>query len=436
MPKVLRRVGGGALLECVVRSLSKVPGLDGIMVVGSSALFSCAYWPEVARNLSEFNARFVEQPEPLGTGHATQVAMGAMDGAVERVLVCCGDVPLIQPENFAKVLHDEHDIALLAARLSSPEQSTYGRLVLCKHGSGVGRDSRIKCVAKIVEVKEATEEQRKIDLANVGVYGFSRKLLGKVLPSLPQRREIYLTDVIELACSDGADCVYYEVGEKEATGVDTSEALCNVNLFFKELFIKRAIDNGVVFQDFQTFQPSFDTEIAPNCEIGAFNVCGRGVVIEEGARILPFCFLEDCVIRRGSTVGPFARIRGGSEIGEGVCVGNFVEVKKSFIGNRSKMKHLSYIGDASVGANVNVGAGTITCNYDGRQKHETVIEDDASVGANVALVAPVKIGKGAVIGAGSVITKDVPAQTLALTRSPQKHNTEWIARKSSIANHD
>jgi bifunctional UDP-N-acetylglucosamine pyrophosphorylase/glucosamine-1-phosphate N-acetyltransferase len=313
-------------------------------------------------------------------------------------------------------------------RLQSPENSAYGRVLLQNNKP-----------IKIIEAEKASPAQKQISLSNAGVYGINMEVLRKLIFNLPEHTvtktingqrqeftEIFLTDIIEMADKNGCLINYYVVRESEAYGINTLEDL--QNLPFRNDFLKRAMLQNVTFQDAQTCIPSFDTEISDGCVIGAFNVFGRGVKLESEVTILPFCFLENCVIGRGSTVGPFARIKGESYIGANTNIGNFVEIKHSQVNDRTKIKHLAYVGDAVIGKDVNVGAGTVFCNYDGIKKHQSTVEDCAKIGANTSLVAPITIGANAYIAAGSVITKDVPKETLAVARAQQSHNYEWVRK--------
>jgi bifunctional UDP-N-acetylglucosamine pyrophosphorylase/glucosamine-1-phosphate N-acetyltransferase len=467
------------MLEWVVRTVHQA-GVEEIIIVGSKALFAHEMWSGFVGTVAEFvgkrplspplesfeegcetpgaqgkipaksgavwegslcpktdceelrkmpRIRFVEQDEPRGTGHAVQVALPYVDERAEGVLICNGDTPFINKETLQRLVAQGQDgqegrkggggVALLAMRIGNPEQATYGRVVLSQNSP-----------VDIVEARDASPAQKKIDLANVGGYYFQKQCLAGVIPLLsPQNRagELYLTDTIKLAHEKGYRTTYIETSEREGEGIDTPAALQNAR--FAEVLVARALAEGASFQDPHSAILFCDTQVGRGCSIGAYNVFGRNVVLEEGVTVLPFCFLEDCVIKKGSTIGPFARIKGGSVVGAEAVVGNFVEVKKSTIGDGTKIKHLTYVGDADIGSAVNVGAGAVFCNYDGFRKHPTVVEDHAKIGANVSLVAPVTIGQAAFVGAGSVITKDVPKETLAIARAGQVHNAQWLAKK-------
>jgi bifunctional UDP-N-acetylglucosamine pyrophosphorylase/glucosamine-1-phosphate N-acetyltransferase len=430
------------MLEWVVRSVHQA-GVDEIIIVGAKALFEHETWPGFAKIVEGFagNIRLIEQASPRGTGHAVQIALPYVDEQAEGVLICNGDTPFINKETLRRLVAQGRGegqrkwlgrvqscaLALLAMRIGTPEQATYGRLIL-------QQNSPVDIPVDIIEVCDASPAQKQIDLANVGAYYFPKQCLAEVIPLLsPQNRagELYLTDTIKLAHARGYCTTYIETAEREGEGIDTLAALQNAP--FAEVLVARALAEGASFQAPHSAILFCDTQVGRGCSIGAYNVFGRNVVIEEGATVLPFCFLEDCVIKKGSTIGPFARIKGGSVVGAGAMVGNFVEVKKSAIGDGTKIKHLAYVGDADIGSAVNIGAGTVFCNYDGFRKHHTVVEDCAKIGANVSLVAPITVGQAAFVGAGSVITKDVPKETLAVARAEQVHNSQWLAKKRGFS---
>ncbi|MDR3285540.1 MAG: bifunctional UDP-N-acetylglucosamine diphosphorylase/glucosamine-1-phosphate N-acetyltransferase GlmU [Holosporales bacterium] len=422
VPKVLNTIAGGTLLECVIHSLSKIEQLNEIIIIGSKNLFFHEKWKKIEEKIKKKvkNVKLAIQEKPRGTGHAVQTGVPLIGKEVDRVLICCGDTPLIRLETFQKLLVDESDLTLLTMRIENPERSSYGRVII--------ENSHPTC---IIEIKEANSKQKQIDVANAGVYGISAKCLKELIFNISCEKnktaEIYLTDIVEQAYKRGYSTNFYEVSQNEAYGIDTAKALQNVP--FKEEFFFRALTRNISFQDPDKVALSFDTEISEGCEIGAFCVFGHNVILKENVKVLPFCYLEDCLIKENSVIGPFARIKGESIIGHDAVIGNFVEVKKSRIGDKTKIKHLSYIGDAFVENSVNIGAGTIFCNYDGFQKHNTRVGQGAKIGANVSLVAPLTIGQGAFIGAGSVITQNVPDETLAVTRAKQTHNSEWLKKR-------
>lgn len=410
LPKVLHFLGGQPLIETVLQTVSQIdPGQ--ILVVGSPFLFKHSTWKEVrARAESLSSIQEVIQESPLGTGHAVQTALPFIKG--ERTLVLHADVPLVQPETLKALEADEADVTLGVVR---DLYAAYGKVALDREGHPTG----------IVESTECRESKS----INAGLYGVSTKCLQSCLASFQphitknQTSELYFTDIVFEACKRGLSVSTLEVAPEEAYGINTPQELLEAPL---QTFLRRRQKN-VAFQGSVVL--SMDTKIGAGTTIGAFCVFGPRVVIGRGATILSFCVLEDCRIEDGATVGPFAHLKMGACVGEQAVVGNFVEVKKTTIGARTKAKHLSYLGDARIGEEVNIGAGAVICNYDGFQKHKTTIENGAKIGANASLVAPVVIRREAFVGAGSVITKDVPAETLAVARAPQVHNEAWLQRK-------
>ena len=283
----------------------------------------------------------------------------------------------------------------------------------------------------IREHKDATEAERRARLCNAGPVAFSGAdalaLLDAVTPANAQN-EYYLTDLVELAASRGFPTLALEADESEVMGVNDRAQLAAAESVMQARLRRRAMLEGATLVAPDTVFLSYDTKIGRDVLIEPHVVMGKGVVIEDGALIHAFCHLEGARVAGGASVGPFARLRPGADLGTGAKVGNFVEIKAASIEAGAKVNHLTYIGDASVGAHANVGAGTITCNYDGFRKHRTEIGAGAFIGSNSSLVAPVKIGEGAYIGSGSVISKDVPADALALTRAPQEERLGWAAR--------
>jgi len=283
----------------------------------------------------------------------------------------------------------------------------------------------------IVEAKEATPAQLAIKLCNSGVISASREDMFSALARVTNdnaKGEYYLTDVIEILRGDGRKAVAVIGDEAEVLGVNSRLDLALAEQAFQTAKRAEIMGRGATLRDPESVIFAFDTEIENDVEVGANVVFSPGVIVRSHAVIHPFCHLEDCEIGEGANIGPFARIRPGTILESNTRIGNFVETKKARIGKGSKVNHLSYIGDAEIGEDVNVGAGTITCNYDGYNKHTTIIEDGAFVGTHSSLVAPVTIGKGAFLGSGGVITKDVPADALALARAAQVNKEDWAKR--------
>lgn len=361
----------------------------------------------------------VQEPQ-LGTGHAVLAARDNLKDFEGTVTVLYADTPLIRPDTARRVFDalETTDVAVLGFEAEDP--AAYGRLI-------TDGDS----LTAIVEAKEASPEQLAITLCNSGVISASSKDMFSALERVTNdnvKGEYYLTDVIEILRSDGKKSVAVIGDESEVLGVNSRHDLALAETAFQSAKRAEIMAGGVTLRDPASVIFAYDTQIGNDVEIGANVVFGPGVTIAKNAAIHPFSHLENCQIGEGASVGPFARIRPGTVLGEKARIGNFVETKKAVIGKSSKVNHLSYIGDADIGDNVNIGAGTITCNYDGYRKHKTVIGDGAFVGTHSSLVAPVKIGAGAFLGSGGTITKDVPADALALARASQVNKEDWAKR--------
>lgn len=419
LPKVLHELCGQSLIESVVENLLSVAP-DTIIIVGSRELFSHEKWEcvfeQIKAKAKDTNIILKLQNEANGTGHALQTAIKDLKLHNGKILVSNGDTPFFRPKTLKQLLDNKAGLTFATMLLKTPEESKYGRVVL---------DDFLQPI-KIVETKDASEEQKKIKLGNAGLYCFSDECILECIYELTNNNnshEFYITQVVEIAKLKGYDTKNINVEIEEATGIDEPDDIikCNHQKFLQKI----AMEGGVTFQDNNSTILSINTRFGGNCYVGAFNVFGANVEIGDNVKILPFCFLENCKINDNSTIGPFARIKENSTIENDCVIGNFVEIKKSYIGGKTKIKHLSYVGDAKIGGNVNVGAGAIFCNFDGFKKHEINVEDGVNIGANSSLVAPLQIGMRSFIGAGSVITKDVPKETLAVTRAEQRHNLEW-----------
>jgi bifunctional UDP-N-acetylglucosamine pyrophosphorylase/glucosamine-1-phosphate N-acetyltransferase len=427
LPKVLHLLGGRSLVERVIESCALIAPERICAIVGYRA-------EEVIAALGDRpDIEFVEQKEQLGTGHAVQQLLEPLKGFSGDVVVLNGDVPLLRPEtiaNFVKV-HQENgnDATILTAQL--PDPTGYGR-VFCNENL---------LVSQIIEHRDCTEEQRQNRRINAGVYCFKWETLAKALPQLTtnnDQQEYYLTDVV-LHCDKvmAMDVADY----REISGINDrlqlSEAYSILQTRIKEKWLKAGVmmlqPETITIDDTVQLEP--DTVIEPNCHlrgtttIGASCHIGPGSLIENSA-IATQCkimssYVIDSEVGANTTVGPYAHIRGQAIVGDRCRIGNFVEIKKSTIGNQSNMAHLSYIGDATLGQKVNIGAGTITANYDGVNKHQTVIGDRSKTGANSVLVAPITIGEDVTIAAGSTITKDVEADSLSVARARQKDIKGW-----------
>lgn len=429
LPKVLHSVGGRPLLGHVLATASGLQAVARLVVHGHGGEAVKATFA------SEQGVLWVEQAEQLGTGHAVAQALPLLgDGGV--VLVLYGDVPLIRAETLQPLVAAARQdrLALLTVELADP--TGYGRIV---------RDDREQ-VQRIVEEKDATPSERCLCEVNTGILAVSAARLRGWVAELNNdnaQGEYYLTDVIALAVRDGVPVEPFTVTEPlEVQGVNDRRQLAELERFYQARQTEALLANGATLLDLARIDirgavtTGKDVVIDVNVvfegtvrlgnrvRIGPFCVL-RDVVIGDDVEILSHCRIEDAEIGPGAQIGPFARLRPGARLAAGVHIGNFVEVKKSSIGPGSKVNHLTYIGDAEIGANVNVGAGTITCNYDGANKHKTIIEDGAFIGSNSSLVAPVRVGKGATVGAGSSVSRDVPDGSLCLTRAPRKDVANW-----------
>jgi len=360
-------------------------------------------------------AQTVVQSPPLGTGHAVKLALAALGDFAGDVLVLVGDAALIATETLAALIAERRRapdaaVAVLGMRVTGP--NAYGRLLMGADGS----------LEAIVETRDATPEQRQITLCNSGIVALdgrhARALVGAI-GNNNAKREYYLTDVVALARARGLPCRAIEAPAEETIGVNSRAELAVAEATMQQRLRARHMAAGVTLVDPTTVYFSADTVIGRDSVIEPSVVFGPGVRVGEGVEIRAMSHIVGAAIGDGAIVGPFARLRPGTELGAHVHIGNFVELKAVRMGEGSKANHLTYIGDAVVGRAVNIGAGTITCNYDGFLKHETRIEDGAFIGSNAALVAPVTVGADAIVGAGSVITRDVPADALALGRGQQ-----------------
>ena len=340
------------------------------------------------------------------------------------VLILFGDTPLLSVETFEAMLgarRGDRDPAVVVLGFRPPDPAEYGRLVLDDDGS----------LEQIVEYRDATADQRAIELCNAGIMAVSGKHLFALLDAVDNQNakgEYYLTDIVSIARSRGLTCTVVEVEDHaDVMGVNSRADLAEAEAVMQGRLRHAAMANGVTLLDPDSVYFCFDTKLGRDVTIGPQVVFGGGVSVGDRVEIRAFSHIDGAEIEDGAIVGPFARLRPGTRIGRDVHIGNFVEVKAAVMEAGSKANHLSYIGDARVGAGANIGAGTITCNYDGFFKSHTEIGANAFIGSNTALVAPVSVGPGAIVGAGSVITSDVPADALAIERNAQKMRDGWAA---------
>ncbi len=438
LPKVLHQIAGLPLLAHVIAAARQVTPAENIFcVVGYEA-------ERVRSETAALGTQFVEQSEQKGTGHALMQCRQGLAG-VEHVLVLSGDVPLIRPQTIARLrdFHLAHKAAMTILTAEPADPFGYGRIV---RGHGDGGDE----VVAIVEQKQANAEQTSICEINSGIYAFDVKALFARIERLGTdnpHREYYLTDMAAILRDDGQRVLALKAADAvEVMGVNTRRELANLDRLLRARKAADLMENGVTIYRPETcvidalVKVGSDTVIEPfvqllgastvgeNCRIRSYSVL-TNARIADSVTVRQHCVAEDVAIGSRCIVGPFTHLRPGSELGEGAHVGNFVETKKARIGRGSKANHLTYLGDAEIGEGVNIGAGTITCNYDGVNKHPTTIEDGAFIGSDTTLVAPVTVGKGAYVGAGSCITKPVPPDSLAITRPPQVIKEGWAARK-------
>ena len=420
LPKVLHRAAGRSLLGHVLHAAKAVAPRHVVVVHGPG------HDQVKAETLSIIpDARFAEQKERRGTGHAVMMAEKALKDFTGTVLVLYGDAPLIQPQallDLVAVKDAGARMAVLGFRAANP--FGYGRLIM----------ERDRLVA-IREQKDASESEREIDLCNSGVIAIGSHhlwpMLHKLSPANAQG-ELYLTDVVELMHEAGNSCAVSLCPEADTAGVNDRVQLAAIEAEMQRRLRQKAMLNGATLVDPATVYLSADTALGRDVVIEPNVFFGPGVTVADDVQILANSHIEGAVIGRGARIGPFARLRPGAELGENVHVGNYVEVKKAKLGKGVKANHLTYIGDAVVGAGSNIGAGTITCNYDGYEKHVTRIGENVFVGSNSALVAPVTVGAGSNIAAGTVVSADVPPDSLAISRPQLDIKDGWAKRYRAV----
>jgi bifunctional UDP-N-acetylglucosamine pyrophosphorylase/glucosamine-1-phosphate N-acetyltransferase len=413
LPKVLHPVAGRPMIGHLLDRLSAFQPERTVVVVSPGM-------PAVAEFVAP--ATTVIQDPPLGTGHAVLAAREALKGFDGDVLVLCGDTPLLTAATMQEMVaarRAQGDPAVVVLGFRPDDPGEYGRLVTAGDG---GLDA-------IVEYREADDAQREIGLCNAGIMAIDGKRLFDLLDAVSDdnaKGEYYLTDIIEIARSKGWGCAVVETDDPdEVMGVNSRAGLAEAEAAMQARLRAAAMADGVTLISPETVWFSSDTRLGRDVTIGPNVVFGAGVTIGDDVEIRAFCHIDGATVENGAIIGPYARLRPGADIGPDVHIGNFVEVKAARLDDGAKANHLSYIGDSWVGAGANIGAGTITCNYDGFFKSKTEIGAGAFIGSNTALVAPVKVGAGAITGAGSVIAKDVPDNALAITRAPQQDRAGW-----------
>jgi bifunctional UDP-N-acetylglucosamine pyrophosphorylase/glucosamine-1-phosphate N-acetyltransferase len=419
-PKVLHAIANRSLLAHVLDAVGKAGGTTAAVVVGPNA---DAVANEAKRVLP--GAEVFVQGDRKGTAHAVLAAKSAIARAPDDVLVIFADTPLIRPETLVRMrdaLAQGAAVVVLGFRPRDP--TGYGRLIV----------DQGELVA-IREELDASPAERAIDLCNGGLMAFAGASALAILERIGnanRKGEYYLTDAVAIARAMGLKATVIETEEDDVRGINTKAQLAETEAVLQQRLRQAAMGAGVTLVAPETVHLSVDTKFGRDVTVEPFVVFGPGVTVEDNAVIRSFSHLERAHVGKGALVGPYARLRPGAQLGEGVHIGNFVEVKEARIEAGAKANHLSYIGDATVGAGANVGAGTITCNYDGIAKHRTEIGENAFIGSNSALVAPVKIGDGAYVGSGSVITQDVPAEALAVARGRQAVKEGWAGRLRAL----
>ncbi len=432
-PKVLHRVAGRPMLEHVLKAAGEA-GVDRLIVVAG-------YGFEAVADAVKDRAEVVCQAEQLGTAHAVLQTRDMLGGFEGDILVLCGDTPLLTGRTLSELVAHHRSAGAAATVLTAHPDDPFGYGRVLRDEAGM--------VRRIVEQKDGSPEELAVCEINTGVYCFSRERFFESLTEIkPHNRqgEFYLTDIVELYVAANRPVAAYELGDfHEVLGVNDRYQLAQAERIMRDRVTRRLMAEGVTIVDPATtfiddgVTVGMDTVIQPFTFLEGSTVVGEDCVIGPGARLVNTVVGDGCsvlqsvlidsTVGREANIGPFAYVRPGSRIGDRVKIGDFVEIKKSSIGTGSKVPHLSYVGDSEIGSGVNVGAGTITCNYDGEKKWTTVIEDGAFIGSNTNLVAPVKVGRGAYVGAGSTITKDVPPRALGLARSRQTNFDGWVDKK-------
>ena len=415
--KVLHPIAGRPMLEHLLASVQGLGAARTVVVVGSGR-------EQVEPLVARHGGDVVVQDPQLGTAHAVQQAESALAGFDGDVLILYGDAPLVEAGTMQRMLDrlgaGDHPAAVVVGFRPS-DTLNYGRIIADENG----------LIRKMVEHKDATEEERAVTLCNSGLMAARAADLWPLLSGVENDNaagEYYLPDIVMLAAAVGRVSAVIETQLDEVSGVNSRQELAILESLWQQRRRAELMAGGVTLVAPETVWLSHDTEIGRDTIVEPNVVFGPGVTVGEAAKIRAFSHLEGATVARGAEIGPYARLRPGADIGEQAKVGNFVEVKKSRLGKGAKANHLSYIGDADVGEGANIGAGTITCNYDGFFKYGTQIGAGAFIGSNTALVAPVSIGAGAIVGAGSVITQNVEANALAVARGAQSGKAGWAAR--------
>lgn len=420
LPKVLHPIGNAPMLYHAMSAAAALHPTRMVIVAGHEAEMVKA-----AAVAFEPTADVAVQSEQLGTGHAVLVAGAELASFSGDLYVLFGDTPFISAATLVRMQELRKRADFVALGFKADDPARYGRFLVSEGDKLEG----------IVEAKDASQEQLAINLCNSGLMcGNAREiqqLLRKVRNDNAQQ-EYYLTDLIGIAVNHGLSCRFVLCEEEETLGINDRLQLARAEQIFQSRARRNALAGGATLISPDTVFFSLDTHLAKDVTVHPNVVFGPGVQVGEGSEIKSFCHLEDTVLSPDVKVGPFARLRGGTELSQGVRIGNFVEAKNAKIASGTKAGHLSYLGDAVIGKDVNIGAGTVTCNFDGYQKQQTTIDHEAFIGVNTALIAPVTVGQGGYVGTGTVVTQDVPEQALALSRTPQVNRRGAAKRLRSM----
>ncbi|MBP2652658.1 MAG: Bifunctional protein glmU [Firmicutes bacterium] len=432
LPKVLHKVGGKPMVRHVLNAARAAGAVRNILVVG--------FGGDRVREEVGLDAEYALQAEQLGTGHAVLETRDLLADYNGTVMVLCGDTPLLEDKMLAKLFHEHLTTGASATVLTAlmPDPTGYGRVIRDQQGQ----------VVKIVEQKDATPDELAVREINTGIYCFESKALFAALGGITcdnAQGEYYLTDVIgKLVAGDAKVWAVIADDHQQTMGINSRAQMAEAEGILRKRKLVRLMDSGVTIMDPQSTFIDDEVEIAPDTVIYPFTwlegrtTIGTGTVVGPNVRFsdtvigenvtVHFTYAHECRVGNNVTVGPYVHLRPGTVLADGVKIGNFVEVKNTNVGNGSKIPHLSYVGDADMGARVNIGSGTITVNYDGTKKHRTIIEDDAFIGCNTNLVAPVTVGRGAYVAAGSTITKNVPPEALGVARARQNNIADWTKK--------
>lgn len=402
-PKFFQKIADKPIIRYVIDSCKSISDRR-IIAVTNDALKDHEFFNDI---------KTVVQESPLGTADAVNSAVSILDS--KYTIIMCGDMPLIETRHIESLLSDESDVSFIAMKIPDDlSNMPYGRVITDDLGN----------FQKIVEFRDATDSEKNCKFANSGIYKIKTDLLKNFITNVQKNEksgEFYLTDIISILKDNGFKISVINSEEYwPFHGINNMQDLANAEEIVQNNLRDKFMKNGVKLLDPKSVYFSADTFIDNDVVIEQNVVFKRSVKVHQGSTIKAFCYLEDCEIMENSSVGPFARIRGNSKLSQNSDIGNFVEIKGSTIGIGSKVKHLSYIGDATIGIKSNIGAGTITCNYDGVKKHKTHLGDNVFIGSNCSLIAPVSIGNGSIVAAGSVITKNVPENSLAISRIIQE----------------